>query len=164
MEIIQAIILGIIQGITEWIPVSSQSVVAFVSNRFFSTDATSFAVWLHIGTMLAGAVYFRNELYECIKFPKMAYFISLSIIFTGVSVFLAPNLEFMARWITISISILLIIIGIWRIKNEIPDKKINEWDGIPVGLAQGISVLPLVSRLGITFTSLMLLKYKVAKA
>src|SRR3989338_2584231 len=70
----------------------------------------------------------------------------------------------MARWITISISILLIIIGIWRIKNEIPDKKINEWDGIPVGLAQGISVLPLVSRLVITFTSLMLLKYKVAKA
>ena len=65
-----AILLGIIQGITEWIPVSSQGVVALVSTWIDDvgpSDAIAIALWLHVGTALSAAVAMRGEITAIIR-------------------------------------------------------------------------------------------------
>ena len=65
MDIFQQLILGIIQGITEWIPVSSEGTLLFVSSNFFgNTDINLFlrqALLLHLGTFFAALIYFRKD-------------------------------------------------------------------------------------------------------
>jgi len=68
---IEKIILGIIQGVVEWLPVSSEGVIFLVINNFFeegvSLDSiTKQALFLHFGTFLAALVYFRKDIFSII--------------------------------------------------------------------------------------------------
>ena len=67
---LEAIILGVIQGITEWLPVSSEGLVATTSTLLFKNDpSTSIGItlWLHIGTACSAIVVFRKNILEIIK-------------------------------------------------------------------------------------------------
>jgi undecaprenyl-diphosphatase len=66
----EAVIIGTIQGITEWFPISSKAMTTLVMIQFFGkslSEALSFAIWTHIGTFLASIIYFREELMKIIK-------------------------------------------------------------------------------------------------
>ena len=71
MEFFQQIILGIIQWITEWIPISSEGVLLFVTSNFFGeVDIKLFlrqALFLHLGTLFAALIYFRKEVKILLK-------------------------------------------------------------------------------------------------
>ena len=61
---IENALLGLLQGLTEWLPVSSQGVVTAASSFLFdyaASDAIAVALWLHVGTSLAAVVAFRRE-------------------------------------------------------------------------------------------------------
>ena len=65
MNYLQVIILGIIQGITEWLPISSQAMVFLFSRLFFDLghiEALGVSIWLHSGTLVAAIVYFRKDI------------------------------------------------------------------------------------------------------
>ena len=65
-----AFLLGIIQGITEWIPVSSQGVVALAStwlNDVDPSDAIAIALWLHVGTALSATIAMRRDITSIIR-------------------------------------------------------------------------------------------------
>ena len=67
MDIIQAIALGLVQAVTEWLPLSSKTMDALVYTKVFGGSAASVVsvlLFLHIGTMLASAIYFRREIAE----------------------------------------------------------------------------------------------------
>ena len=63
MNIIQAIILGIVQGVTEWFPVSSSGHLVLVEKLFGLTENLSFDVFVHAASLLVLLVFFRNEIF-----------------------------------------------------------------------------------------------------
>ena len=68
MDIIQTIVLAIIQGLTEFLPISSSAHLILVSNLSDWPDqGTAFDVALHIGTLLAVLYYFRSEISDMLK-------------------------------------------------------------------------------------------------
>ena len=71
----EAAVLGIIQGITEWLPISSKAMTSLVMIKFFGqplSEVLPFAIWMHIGTLLASVIYFKVELRFC-HFPQYSF-------------------------------------------------------------------------------------------
>lgn len=68
----ESIILGVVQGVAEWLPVSSEGMIILVKNNVFQSgmsfsEMISFAIFLHLGTLLAAVVYFRKKIVTLIK-------------------------------------------------------------------------------------------------
>jgi undecaprenyl-diphosphatase len=192
MKIIEYIIIAILQGLFEWLPISSSGQVMIVSINFFGispSEAYSLAIWLHLGTSLAVLIKFRGDFGSIFKslFPntfdvensykvKRNWLIlaTLGTAITGIPLYLLFKL-FMENYyiaahgdlITLIICALLIITGIiLLIKNESGTKQIQniepsffQNDSILAGLTQGISILPGISRSGITISTILLENY-----
>ena len=65
----ESIILGIVQGIAEWLPISSEGLVVLLKANFFEKSLDldsliSYALFLHLGTFLAALIYFRKEVLD----------------------------------------------------------------------------------------------------
>lgn len=70
MELLKAVLLGVVQGLTEFLPISSSGhLVIFSELLDFQQQGVVFDVFLHLGTLLAVVLVFRNELREMIKAP-----------------------------------------------------------------------------------------------
>ena len=189
MEIIEAIILGIIQGITEWLPISSEGMTSLIMINFFGfslKNAIYYAIWLHTGTLFSAMIYFRKDLFnilrnipncfgkhnESIKICRLTKFIVVSTTLTAligipIMVFGLDKLEFSGKVATLTIGILLIITGLLQLiksKGAILSREIRLTDAAPVGFLQGFSILPGISRSGITVSSLLLMGYDAKKA
>jgi undecaprenyl-diphosphatase len=70
LTLFEAVVVGTIQGITEWLPISSKAMTSLVMIKFFGkplSEALPLAIWMHIGTFLASAIYFREEINKIIK-------------------------------------------------------------------------------------------------
>ena len=70
---LEGIISGVIQGIFEWFPVSSQGVIAIVSDIFMNSEfesAIALGIWLHSGTSLAALIVFRRDLFSMLSHLK----------------------------------------------------------------------------------------------
>ena len=169
MDPIQAAILGILQGITEWLPVSSegQSILFMIRHINISPgDTISLAIFLHLGTMCAVLVKFRKEFLSVIN-PNSGLMRILAITaacsgITGIPCYLALKHTFTSgEGATLIIGVMLILTGIilrlpshksaHRTREEITTK-----DLVIIGLVQGFAILPGISRSGVTITALLL--------
>jgi undecaprenyl-diphosphatase len=168
MDAFQGIVLGILQGILEWIPVSSQgqSMLAMIYWLGISPDnALSYSIFLHLGTMSAAIIKFQHEFLMMLKDfnIKLTKIVVVSTIFTGITglplYFLFKSSFTSSRAASILIGSLLIVTGLLlRFKGsgirDVEDMTIK--DMILLGLAQGFSILPGVSRSGTTVTLLLM--------
>ena len=179
--------LGAIQGITEWLPVSSESFVLLVKINFFGGDESvreliKLALLFHLGTFLAALIYLRRDVAVLLKaifnyksasveYQKILKFLIIVTVISGLVGFLILKLlsgietKITGQVITLLIGILLLMTG-WlgiraRIKN-MPYRgpnSIKTTDGVLLGLVQGLAVLPGLSRSGLTVSTLLLRKF-----
>lgn len=183
MHIIQAIILGVIQGLTEFIPVSSSGHLLFVEKLLgWSTGKLAFDVALHWGTLIALVGYFwRDWMSILASFCKHVivrepygkadepsgsgrWFVPIIIASIPAGFFglkLDSKIEAMRDkpWILPAVAGALVIFGVVMLLAEKVGKKqremgaMNYADYIIIGIAQAIALFPGVSRSGITISA-----------
>jgi undecaprenyl-diphosphatase len=182
MEIVESIVLGVIQGIAEWLPVSSEGMNTLIMVNFFGkglVEAVKYSIWLHLGTLLAAALYFRKDLYKLLKKvpsydPKKDKLLSFLFLATAITavlggsiyVFVLKSIDVEGKLATVFVGALLLITGLLQSlsKKGIKKKKISMVDGVLAGIAQGLAILPGISRSGMTSSVLLLRKYEAEDA
>jgi len=155
------ILLGFLQGVFEWIPVSSEGIVALFSSYFVKDfNSVDLALFLHLGTLLATLVYFWRDWIDLITF-KDKDFLRFFIIVSFISGTLGFFVYKVARDVAMG-SGLLVLMGLgliltsWFQKNNIKLKINKDISSIIVGLLQALSAIPGVSRSGSTVFGLSL--------
>jgi len=168
MDAIQAVLLGVLQGITEWIPISSEGQTMLVMMKWLGvspTEALSYSILLHIGTMAAVLIRFRGEFVDALKNidSRMTRILVISTVCTGITglplYFLFKESFSGGREATLLIGTLLILTGLLLRFKGSGSRKFEDMkttDMIILGLAQGFSILPGVSRSGTTLTLLLM--------
>ena len=164
---IEIIVLSLVQGITEFIPVSSSSHLIIMSDylEFNEADLT-IDVSLHIGSFIAVVTYFRKDLIDYIKNKKLFFKIIVSSIPIMIVGYLLVKLEIIYQlrnleiigWTTIVFGIFLFISDRFEIGKSI-EKDFSLKSAIIIGLFQVLSLVPGVSRSGITISSSRLLNF-----
>lgn len=181
MEILDAIILGIIQGLTEFLPVSSSGHLelgkAILGDHSVPQESLTFTVVLHFATALSTMVIFRKEIAEIIKglfqfkWNEELQF-SLKIIVSMIpaaliGVLFEEQFEMFFGGQILLVGFMLIITSLLllfadRAKNT--DKGVSFFSAIVIGISQAIAILPGVSRSGATISSAVLLGIDRTKA
>lgn len=165
---IEIFILSLIQGITEFIPVSSSSHLIIVA-EFFNFESKSLAidVSVHIGSFLAVIFYFRKEIYNFINNKDLffkIFFSSLPVIMVGYALVKFNLIDYLRNikvigWTTIIFGILLYISDQFKISKNIK-KNFTYKSAVFIGIFQIFSLIPGVSRSGITISASRFLNYK----
>ena len=158
---IEILILSMIQGITEFLPVSSAAHLVLISKYYaFNNQNLLIDICLHLGSLLAIVFYFRTDLFNFIKnkiFLIKVLIATVPIIPVGYIIYQADlsnqirSLEFIG-WMTLVFGILLYISDKSKITKKI-DKDFTNKSAIVIGFFQVLALLPGVSRSGITITA-----------
>lgn len=169
MELIHALVLGALQGVFEWLPISSEGQTMLAMIEFLHLhpqDAFSIAIFLHIGTCLAVLIKFRSEFISILrnldsKLSRMLIVATCATAITAVPLFLFLKRSFSGgETATLLIGFLLILTGLGlRVSKRNGAKDIEDItfrDMVAVGLVQGFAILPGVSRSGTTISALLL--------
>ncbi|MFH0885251.1 MAG: undecaprenyl-diphosphate phosphatase [Candidatus Micrarchaeota archaeon] len=168
MELAQALLLGLIQGITEWLPVSSSGHLALAQHFFGIEASVAFDIILHLGTLLAVIAYYRNDLLALgsgllardEKSIRLAGLILLSSIPTAIIGFSLRDFFESMFGSPVAIACALAITGLFLIvasRFKTGGALIGARSALLIGLAQGIAVAPGISRSGSTIGTALIL-------
>ena len=165
---IEVLILAIIQGVTEFLPISSSSHLILISNYInFNNQNLTIDVSLHIGSFLAVITYFFKDIINFFRDKKLFYKILLSsfpVMIVGYILVkynftdTLRNIELIA-WTTIIFGILLYVADKFKLQKKI-NNDLSYKSAIFIGFFQVLSLIPGVSRSGITITAARLLKFE----
>ena len=183
MDIIQAILMGIVQGLSEFLPISSSAHLVFTSNFYKvfkgmeivqeSNQEVFLDIMLHLGTLIAVLIFFRREILEIVKAIffglknkeynskdfKMGMYI---IVGTFVTVLIAYPLNEVAEFLVFKPAIVgclliftggLLLFSEWYGKRIKDKKEITLKSSILIAIAQGLAALPGFSRSGLTIAT-----------
>lgn len=183
MTVIQSFILGVVQGLTEFLPISSSAHLALVPWLFgwAALQANpeiekSFDAALHLGTFLAVTIYFRTTVWRlCVGFvrtlrnraaetleERLVWYVLLASLPAAVIGFVGEGLIsekltepwIMAITLTVFGLAMLLVDRVARLTRDLGSMRAG--DSILVGLAQTIALIPGTSRSGVTLTAGML--------
>lgn len=164
---VETIILSIIQGISEFIPVSSSAHLLIISRLSdFNVSNLQLDISLHLGSLLAIILFFRKELINIINNKNIFLLIilgSIPLVIVGY-IFYSTNLIDQFRnlkvvaWTTLIFGILLYFSDKFELKNKI-SSELNIKSIIIIGLFQILAIIPGVSRSGIVITASRFLKF-----
>ena len=165
---IEVLILAIIQGITEFLPVSSSSHLILISNYInFNNQNLSIDVSLHIGSFLAVITYFFKDIFNFFRDKKLFFKILLSSFPVMVVGYILVKYNFidtlrnieLIAWTTIIFGILLYIADKFKLQKKI-NNDLSYKSAIFIGFFQVLSLIPGVSRSGITITAARFLQFE----
>jgi undecaprenyl-diphosphatase len=190
LQLIYAAIIGIIQGISEWLPISSKTQIIVSSTYLLKLtfqQAYTFGLFMEIGTIIAAVLYFRKDLVEMLRVllgskneiqRKLLVYVVVVTIVTGI---IAAPLYLIADSISgIAVGIPMLILGVILIGDAVlirysrkrRDKGLNSRklenltlrDYVAIGIVQGIAALPGVSRSGTTTSAMLLMNVEPDEA
>lgn len=158
MTIIQNIVLGLVQGLSEFLPISSSGHLLMFMKIFGYQDNNMLATILfHIGTLLSVVVYYFKDLLALFKRENWGYIgklfvatlpaVAVALIF-GDSVDKAFSGQYL--WICFLITALILIVAQNRQKYCVFQKDISLLDSLVMGIFQAVAIIPGISRSGST--------------
>jgi len=171
----EAILLGFVQGVTEWLPVSSEGVITAVHAFAFDnpvSDSVAFALWLHLGTVFSVLVALRSEIIDVVgdtlrspmKPTRMAIYLVAATLVSGVVGFplllgideLSGSIGAVAMG---AVGVLMLVTGGLQLRGKGSGTRTREdvtvLDAVITGIAQGFAALPGLSRSGLTVSALL---------
>tara|TARA_B110000091_G_C13762694_1_gene452912 strand:+ start:646 stop:1404 length:759 start_codon:yes stop_codon:yes gene_type:complete len=165
---IEIFILSLIQGITEFLPISSSSHLIIISEYMrFENHKLEIDIGLHIGSFFAVTFFFRKDILNFIKNRKLFFKILISTIPVMIVGYLLIKLNLIDQlrnikiigWTTLIFGILLYLSDKFDVQKEI-NSNFTLKSALFIGFIQVLSLIPGVSRSGITITGARFLKFK----
>ncbi|MBN1444578.1 MAG: undecaprenyl-diphosphate phosphatase [Candidatus Omnitrophica bacterium] len=163
MKLIDAFILGAVQGIAEWLPVSSSGHLAVFHHLFGLEGNISFDVFLHLSSLCVILIFFRRDIFKVAgalftwnkknyDFRVAVYIICATAVTVAAGLLLKPHIELFSTLkflpFAFLLTSLLLFASLRRGSGELDAKK-----AFFIGLIQGIALLPGVSRSGATISA-----------
>jgi len=180
MGILESITLGLLQGLTEFIPVSSSGHLVVAQNFFSGASDHLFLEWIDLGTFLALVVYFRYKLVAIARdvFIKKNYVLARNILITAIpagiiGLLLSGFIEsspFFGSIITVAVGlgvVGIIMVLVEKLPHKSPVKSLEKlgWSrSLVIGLVQVFALIPGVSRSGSTIVAGRLMGLNAAAA
>ena len=172
-SILTYLFIGLLQGVLEWLPISSQGNLVILMTAFLGLEpsqALDMSVFIHLGTGLAALVYFRREVADILlrrseRDRRLFSFLLVTTIMTGVIglplYIFAKSASFYGDALLILTGVALLVTGVVQSRATVSGEKSSESldpkEGLALGFSQGLSALPGLSRSGLT-TSVLLFK------
>jgi undecaprenyl-diphosphatase len=176
-----AVLLGLVQGVSEWLPISSKTQLLFASSFLFSLPlavAYAFGLFMEIGSLGSAIAYFRRDIWSIFKDRKLLVYLLVVTAFTaivGVPLYYLTDKVLTSNPYNVGIPMILlglVLIGTGlyirysrtkpRLVAGLEEMKLKNY--IIVGIAQGMAALPGVSRSGMTVSTMLLMGVKPDQA
>lgn len=156
---VKYIFLGIVQGLTEFLPVSSSGHLVILQ-KIFGIDANQIviSVVLHLGTLLAVVIFFWKDILNLLRSPRLLGLVFIVVVITGVIGVVGKDFfEGLFRSAK-SVGIAWLFTGLILISTKrltrLDRDKLKLKDALVLGLTQALAIIPGVSRSGITISTL----------
>jgi undecaprenyl-diphosphatase len=177
VDILQTIILGFIQGVTEWLPVSSTGHLRIAEHFFGLTAPLLFDVVLHFGTLLMTLFFFRKDIKNILaalfkrdfrsEDGKLIPLIIVGTVPTLLIGFLLGNALDMYFSSVLALGGGFVVSGMFLYGSKFGKETkqgVTYVDALIVGIAQGVAIIPSISRSGLTIAVALLLGVRKEKA
>lgn len=158
-----AALLGLVQGLTEFLPVSSSGHLVLLQHYFGVADVgIAFDVLLHLATMLAVVVYFRADLWRLVRDPRKVLLVVVSSIPAGIAGLALEDLfaRLFASVTAVGVALLgtgFVLWGAERLSASYRERRNGERmsfaDAWWIGLGQALAIVPGLSRSGTTIAA-----------
>jgi undecaprenyl-diphosphatase len=174
LSVLYALIVGVLQGSLEWLPISSEGNLVLIITRFFGFDmaiALQYSIFLHFGTGTAALIYFRKEIFDILmakdeinrKLRLDLLVINLITGAAGLPIYLLIEASTQFGETVIALTgIALITMGLIQRNSRVngfrDHTSLTRVESIILGLSQGLAVVPGISRSGITTATLLFMK------
>ena len=170
-----AVVLGLLQGTLEWLPVSSQGIIVAVHSLLFEgeiAEGIGYSLWLHVGTVPSVLVAFRKETAQIVgevlarptRPSPLVAFILVSTVVSGIVglplvLYLTDLSESAGSAAMVVVGVALLLTGALQIARRGPGARDRDdmevRDGLLAGVSQGLAVIPGLSRSGVTVAALL---------
>lgn len=177
MDWLQVVVLAVVQGLTEFLPISSSAHLILVPVlTAWEDQGLAFDVALHLGSLAAVVLYFRHEIYRMLhssisalqgkgvdEDARLGMWVALATLPVCIIGFLSRDLIAEQMRSTLIIGISLIGFGLllgyadWKKRGTRSEYSLNIKDVLIIGFAQALALIPGTSRSGITITAALLI-------
>ncbi len=175
MNYAEAVLLGALQGVAEWLPVSSEGLVtatySLITGRSLS-EAVGISLWLHIGTAFAAVAAFRTEIWRLLRDfassprspePVLKFLVAATLVSAPIGLVLLLSIEEISQvagGLTMAVvGVLMLVTAGALLRGQ--RRRVRERDDAGLldaalaGIAQGFAALPGLSRSGLTLSVLL---------
>jgi len=176
VTLIEVFILAVVQGLTEWLPVSSSGHLVITQKVLGVNPPLIFDVMLHVGTLMVVLTVFRKDIADIIKAfvrrdfeteeGKLALFIVVGSVPIAIIGFVFYDFlkSLFSNLLAVGIALLITGCVLFFSEKRIGNRKIGILDSLLIGLAQGITIIPGISRSGVTLATGLLRRVDKATA